>query len=226
VSPLQIVLVLVAGALVGVDLASVPQAMIARPLVAGCVGGLIMGNPLAGLTVGVLCELFALETLPVGAARYPDWGPGTVATGALAGAHDGGMMASGLLGLVLVSVLAAQAGGWLVHVMRRSNVAAAARHRADLEAGDVRAVRAMQWHGLRFDLARSAVLAALTLGVGDLLSSLFAREWGGPERIAQVALVATSSGVALLAGWRLAGHDRHGAWIAAGLAAGSLVMVL
>ena len=32
-SPLQIILVLVAGGLAGIDLASVPQAMIARPLV-------------------------------------------------------------------------------------------------------------------------------------------------------------------------------------------------
>lgn len=225
-STLQLVLVLLSGGLVGLDLASVPQAMIARPLVAGCIGGLIMGNPVAGLTVGVLCELFALETLPVGAARYPDWGPGTVAAGALAAGHPGGMLVSGVLGLVLVAVAAAQAGGSLVHLMRRSNVKAAERYRARLESGDIAAVRALQWHGLRFDALRSVVLTALTLAVGDLLSGLFGREWNGSQRIAQVALVATSTGVALLAGWRLAGHERRGVWLLIGLAGGTLVMAL
>ena len=72
-SLVEIVAVVALGTLVGLDLASVPQAMIARPLVSGFIGGLVVGNPLPGLALGALCELFALETLPVGAARYPDW---------------------------------------------------------------------------------------------------------------------------------------------------------
>ena len=42
------------------------------------------GDVEAGLRVGVLLELFALDVLPVGAVRYPDYGPATVAAVALA----------------------------------------------------------------------------------------------------------------------------------------------
>ena len=61
------------GVLVGLDLVSVPQAMTSRPLVAARWRARL-GDPAAGLRLGAVLELFALETLPVGAARYPDWG--------------------------------------------------------------------------------------------------------------------------------------------------------
>ena len=47
------------GTLVGLDLVSVPQMMIARPLVAGLLGGLVVGSPGAGLAVGAVLELLA-----------------------------------------------------------------------------------------------------------------------------------------------------------------------
>ncbi len=225
-SPVEVLAVVLLGSLVGLDLASVPQAMIARPLVAGWLGGLVVGNPLPGLAVGALCELFALETLPVGAARYPDWGPGTVAVGALAGAHQQGMLASGLLGLALVAVVAAQVGGYTIHLVRRRNVAATVRLRTRLDRGDAMAVRAIQRSGLLADALRSLALTAMTLAVGDLLSTLFARQWGGPQRVALVAMVATSIGVALSAGSRLAGLGRRALWFAGGLGAGTAVVGL
>ena len=67
------------GVLVGLDMTSVAQSMLSRPLVAGTVAGTIVGDPAGGLMMGVLLELFALEVLPVGAARYPDCGLGAVA---------------------------------------------------------------------------------------------------------------------------------------------------
>ena len=42
------------GTLVGLDLVSVPQIMIARPLVAGAGAGLILGDLPTGLRLGVL----------------------------------------------------------------------------------------------------------------------------------------------------------------------------
>ena len=67
------------GTLVGLDLISVGQFMLARPLVAGTVAGVIVGDPVAGGMVGAVLELFALDVLPVGAVRYPDYGIGAVA---------------------------------------------------------------------------------------------------------------------------------------------------
>jgi mannose/fructose/N-acetylgalactosamine-specific phosphotransferase system component IIC len=62
--PLHAVALLVLwGAVVGLDLVSVPQAMLSRPLVAGTVAGWLAGDLEAGLRVGVLLELFALDVL-------------------------------------------------------------------------------------------------------------------------------------------------------------------
>src|SRR5439155_246973 len=81
---LQFVLLLW-GTLVGLDLVSVPQMMIARPIVAGPIAGAMLGDLGAGLQLGVLFELFQYDVLPMGATRYPEYGPATVA--AVSAAH-------------------------------------------------------------------------------------------------------------------------------------------
>ena len=220
---LQTLAVVVVGTLVGLDLVSVPQAMFSRPIVAGMLGGTIAGSPVSGLAIGAILELFALDTLPVGASRNPDWGPGSVAVGALAGAHHEGILASGLLALVLVAIAAAWVGGWASVVIRRANVVAVEAHRAALDAGDYHALVTVQWSGLLRDTARSFGLTALALVLGDLLSALFARQWHGPQVSARVALAAASLGIALHAGWRLAGTGRETLWFVGGLG-GGLVM--
>src|SRR2546422_4717781 len=49
------------------------------PIVAGPVAGAILGDLGTGLALGVLFELFQYDVLPVGATRYPEYGPATVA---------------------------------------------------------------------------------------------------------------------------------------------------
>ena len=71
------------GAVLGLDVVSLPQAMISRPLVAATLAGALGGNAMAGLLVGAVLELVALETLPFGASRYPEWGSAAVVGGAL-----------------------------------------------------------------------------------------------------------------------------------------------
>jgi mannose/fructose/N-acetylgalactosamine-specific phosphotransferase system component IIC len=217
---LEALAVVTAGTFVGLDVASVPQAMFSRPLVAGLLGGAIVGAPLPGLAIGAVLELFALDLLPVGASRVPDWGPGSVAAGALAGARHDGFVAPGILGLVLVAVVSAWAGGWLSHRARRLNTDDVHAWSAAIESGDAATLRRMQWRGLVRDALRSFILSTLALGLGDLVSVLFARRWGGPAAVAQVALAATSVGVALHAGWRRAGRGPDLIWFVGGLGAG------
>jgi mannose/fructose/N-acetylgalactosamine-specific phosphotransferase system component IIC len=224
VTPVQAAGVVLAGTFVGLDLASAPQAMFSRPLVAGLVGGALAGHPLPGLAVGALLELFAMDTLPVGASRNPDWGPGSVAVGAVAAAHTDGILASSLLGLVLVAVMSAWAGGFLTHAVRRANTASVDARRAALEAGDPSAIRALQLEGFLRDAARSMALTAITLGVADLVATLLALTWRGPQQVAVVALAATSVGVALSAGLRLSGAGRQRLWFAGGVGAGALAV--
>src|SRR5690348_10088042 len=74
---------LLAGVL-GLDVVSFPQAMISRPIVAATLGGAFLGAPVAGLVCGAALECLALESLPVGASRYPEWGSASVVAGAVA----------------------------------------------------------------------------------------------------------------------------------------------
>ena len=68
--PIEVVLLLLIwGMFVGLDLVSLPQMMIARPLVAGTVAGAILGDIPTGLKLGVVFELLQFDILPVGAVR-------------------------------------------------------------------------------------------------------------------------------------------------------------
>ena len=127
-------LLLLWGTIVGLDVVTAPQSMVCRPLVAGGITGLLAGlfqpelfqvSPvMTGLTVGAVLELCALDVLPVGASRYPDYGPATVAAtyAALGWRPEVGLGASVAVGLV-IAVL----GGWAMQVVRRANAAAIQR---------------------------------------------------------------------------------------------------
>jgi mannose/fructose/N-acetylgalactosamine-specific phosphotransferase system component IIC len=112
----------IAGGLVGLDTTSCPQIMISRPVVAGTATGALLGNPIGGLTVGFVMEAFALLTLPVGAARYPEAGTATVAAVGGAAAFGPGGFAPGALAIVIAFALAWEwVGGQTVILLRRTN---------------------------------------------------------------------------------------------------------
>jgi hypothetical protein len=58
------------------------------------------------------------------------------------------------------------------------------------------------------------------------VSVLFARSWAGPQDLALIALAASSVGVALYAGARLAGPGRQRLWFAGGLTAGTAAVLV
>lgn len=217
-SGMDMALLVLLGVVAGVDTASVPQAMLSRPLVAGSLAGLVAGSPQEALIAAAVLELFALETLPVGASRYPDWGPASVAAGATAAWADAGT--PGTLTAVIVGLAFAWVGGWSMHVARRRNAASLAAHRDALEQGDRAALRAVHYAGLRHDLVRSLVVTAAALIVARVMADA-ARDWHGPGLLASVGLASTATGAALWAGWRLFAAGRSGLLFALGLAAGA-----
>jgi PTS system mannose-specific IIC component len=99
------------GALLGLDVVSFPQAMISRPIVASTAAGSFIGNPPAGLLIGVVLEMIALDTLPFGASRYPEWGSAGVVGGALFAAQPSGMPGA-LPAALLAALLTASISGW------------------------------------------------------------------------------------------------------------------
>jgi PTS system mannose-specific IIC component len=150
------------GTLVGLDLVSVPQGMLARPLVAGTMAGLLVGDLETGLRLGALIELFALDVMPVGASRYPDFGPPTVAVVAGAAGLPGSWHEMlglwGALGLALAGV-----GAWSLVWLRQLNATAIRRAGAALLAGERTAPGRLQRGGLARDAGRSLGLTAIGL---------------------------------------------------------------
>jgi len=221
IAPLVLFALVIWGTLVGLDLVSVAQSMIARPFVAGGVAGLLLGDPMAGLRAGVLLELFALDVLPVGAARYPDYGPATIAAAALlAGAPwEVSLGLAGTIGL-LVSVL----GGWSLQQLRRLNAEAVQRHAAALAAGESSAIRRLQYGGILRDAVRSALLTVI-----GLAGAWAAKRWLILDQRTAIALtlVVIGAGLAAAVGGALrsAGRSRRRSWLAAGLAVGAAVAV-
>lgn len=216
---------LVWGTLVGIDLVSVPQMMIARPLVAGAGAGLLLGDLEMGLRVGVVLELFQFDVLPVGATRYPEYGPATVAGVTLAHGIDG-VSALGIgagVGLLL-SLL----GGVSLHVVRTRNARAVRERNGELEAGDRGALLRVHAGGMLRDFVRAIVVTTIGLAVAWLAIRLGAAALPAP------LLVATSiavCGAALATGsvglLRIVGRGPNLKWLAAGMVAGlALVWVV
>jgi mannose/fructose/N-acetylgalactosamine-specific phosphotransferase system component IIC len=225
-------LLLLWGTIVGLDVVTVPQTMVSRPLVAGGITGILVGlvQPnlfpvppvMTGLMVGAVLELYALDVLPVGAARYPDYGPATVAAvyAALGWRPEIGLGASVGVGL-LIAVL----GGWAMQAVRRANAAAIQRRAAALSAGESDAIRALQWGGIRRDIVRSAGVTLTGLMVAETIGPLLPP---GAENFRWLTVVAVGGGLAAALGGaiRSAGRTRRLAWVVAGLCVGILFVGL
>jgi mannose/fructose/N-acetylgalactosamine-specific phosphotransferase system component IIC len=228
--PLLLVLLLW-GTIVGLDVVTFPQSMVSRPLVAGTVTGMLIAlvvpdsrlNPVfTGMLVGSVLELYALDVLPFGAARYPDFGPATVSA---VYAALGWKPEAGLGGATAVGLVIAVLGGWTMQMVRRANAAAIQRKAAALAAGDTRAIRSLQLGGIRRDIARSAGVTACGLLLGIIIWPLLPP---GAENFRWVSVVAVGGGVAaaLSGAIRVAGRTRRLAWVMAGLAGGILIVGL
>ncbi|HWC75155.1 MAG TPA: PTS sugar transporter subunit IIC [Gemmatimonadales bacterium] len=221
--PLEVLIaLLVWGTMVGVDLVSLPQMMIARPIVAGTVAGAILGDVHTGVMLGIVFELMQYDILPVGAVRYPEYGPATVA--AVATSHA----SAGVLGLglgALVGLVTGLVGGLTINVLRRVNSRVVHNAAAALESGNPRALVRVHVGGLLRDALRAALVTALGLVLAWLARPLL----GGALTERGALLLAVAAAAAALAAGasgtlRLVGRGPNLVWFAAGLGGGLLVV--
>jgi PTS system mannose-specific IIC component len=195
---------LLAG-VVGLDVVSFPQAMISRPIVAATIGGAFAGEPLAGLICGAVLECLALEALPVGASRYPEWGSASVVAGVVAasGAPNGIFPNAGALAVsVVVGIVAAWVGGWTM-VKHRQLIARFARPRLEqLAAGQRSTVVGLQVFGMTADLIRGTLLGALTFLIASPVAQRVSEHFTFRDDIARAAIVTGVAAVAAAAVWK------------------------
>lgn len=209
------------GTLVGLDLVSVGQTMISRPLVAGAVAGAIVGDLPTGLQLGIVFELFQFDVLPVGAARYPEYGPATVA--AVSAAHfAGGAMAVGVG--AGVGLLTGMLGGLSLHLLRRLNARAVARAAPLLDAGDTDVLIRVHLGGILRDAARAAFVTAVGLALARSARIVF-RSALTTQHVTLVAAAVAGAAVAVGAAGvlRLIGRTPTLKWFALGLVGGTVV---
>ncbi|HET7791600.1 MAG TPA: PTS sugar transporter subunit IIC [Gemmatimonadales bacterium] len=212
------------GTVVGLDLVSVPQTMIARPIVAGVVAGFIQGDVDTGLRLGVLFELMQYDILPVGAVRYPEYGPATVA--AVSAAHFAA--SAGGIGLgAVVGFLTAMLGGVSLHELRKLNARRVRLAAPRLEAGDARVLVRVHAAAIGRDAIRAALVTAIGLGLAWVARELLGIVIAG-HGVTLLALAATAVAIATgVAGTlRLAGPGAGLRWFTAGVVGGTLVAAL
>jgi PTS system mannose-specific IIC component len=215
---LPLAALLIWATVVGVDLVTAPQGLLSRPLVAATVAGWLAGDAAAGLRIGLVLELFALDVLPVGASRYPDYGAAAVGAATLAAGADRwvGLGAGTALGLALAAL-----GGWTLQWLRHANTRALQDRTAALAAGEIAAIVRLQWSALARDVGRSALLGIAALGAAvagrPLIADPSAGRWVLVAAVATGAAVAAASGGAI----RTAGRGARLAWLVAGALIGT-----
>jgi mannose/fructose/N-acetylgalactosamine-specific phosphotransferase system component IIC len=209
------------GAVCGLDVVSFPQAMISRPIVAATAAGALGGSTSLGLLTGVALELIALETLPFGASRYPEWGSASVVGGALAAAGAQTQTGGTVPIAVLAALTTAWVGGWTMIGLRRWNAARARRHVQTLDAGAASTIVGLQLWGLTADFFRAGALTLVGLVALRPLATLAARHWAVDPRTSRAIIAVVATTVALAAVWKIF-HTIAGArWLfCCGLAAG------
>lgn len=221
--PAHAFLLLLWGTVVGLDLVSVPQGLLSRPLVAASVAGwLLTGDVEVGLRVGALLELFALNVLPVGASRYPEYGPAAVGAAVAAAGMplSEGVGFGALLGLALALV-----SGWSLEWLRHANARHVHRLSSALNAGSADAIRRLQWAGVTRDVARSAGMTALALMAAYLWWGVRGIDFSRIPHLLTPVLVGVGLAAALSGALRTAGGGRRMAWLGVGLATGLVVII-
>ena len=207
------------GALLGLDVVSFPQVMISRPIVAATVAGAFIGNPPAGLLIGVVLEMIALDTLPFGASRYPEWGSAGVVGGALFASQPSGMPGA-LPASVLAALLTASISGWSMVVLRRLIASRLEHLRDQLEDGSRSALLSFHLSGMSMDLLRAALVTTLAMLIFAPLVKAIVAIWGSESAASRAVVVVVVAIVAGAALWKVFHAVRYVLWF---LLAGLLV---
>ena len=214
------------GAIVGLDMVSFPQIMLSRPLISATLAGAFVGRPAAGLLIGAVLELIALETLPFGASRYAEWGTAGVVGGVvMAGQPQGsaGALPVAMFMALATAVFSSRSMVWV----RTWNAREARRMRAEIDAGSPQAIDAVQLRGLTMDLVRGFAVTFVALLILFPLSQQIVAIWGVDAVHSLAVVTALAATVAAGAIWTLTHRAARAGWLfVLGLGAGTALLLL
>jgi len=223
---LSILPVSLLGAVVGLDMVSFPQIMLSRPLVSATLGGAFVGRAGAGLLIGAVLELIALETLPFGASRYAEWGTAGVVGGVVM-AGQPVSSAGGLPVAMFVALATAVFSSRSMVWVRNWNAHEARRLRSEIDAGSPTAIDSLQLRGLTMDLVRGFAVTFVALLVLYPLSHKIVAVWGVDAVHSRAFVTALAATVAAGAIWTLTHRAARAGWLfILGLGAGTVLLLL
>ena len=225
-SAIDIMILALLGGVLGLDTVSFPQAMLSRPIVGATIAAAFMGDATAGLLAGATLELFAVDTLPFGASRYPEWGSAGVIGGtffAKAAPFEAGRLTTS----VLAALIIAWVGGWSMVQVRKLNARwARARHEA-VASGARRTVIGLQVSGLVADLFRGIILTAVGLAALHPVQFAVLDRWGTDASLSRAMVAGAAGAVSLGAAYKLFHAVPGFRWqFLLGLAGGLVLVVL
>lgn len=217
---LDIIPLALLGAVLGLDVVSFPQAQISRPIVAATLAGAMLGNAGQGLLIGVALELIALETLPFGASRYPEWASASVVAGVLFAGQQGAQ-AGAMTAAVVAALATAWVGGGSMVVVRKLNGRWARQRLKALDRGERQTVMGLQVAGMSVDFVRGFLLTLVGIITLRPVMQASLELWTLNPTISRAVVVGVAVMVAAGATWKLF-HTTPGArWLfLGGLAAG------
>jgi len=155
----------------GLDRVAILQILVSRPIVAAPLAGLLLGEPLIGLQIGVMVELLWLARLPVGAAVPPDDTQVAVAATVLSivlGRQLEGLSIELTLLSLLIALPVGKIGQYFEHRARNYNSILPVRTDQALQEGLFGQVQLLHLRGL-LSFAISSLLTYLTIVVCGLV---------------------------------------------------------
>jgi mannose/fructose/N-acetylgalactosamine-specific phosphotransferase system component IIC len=214
------------GGVLGLDMVSFPQIMISRPIVSATIAGAFTGHPAAGMLIGAVLELVALETLPFGASRYPEWGSAGAVGGAIMGAQPTGAPGALPVGM-LIALAAAMLSSWSMVVLRKNTGRYALSMRDAINAGRPKVVGAVQLRGLVLDLVRGMLVTFVMLVLFLPLSHRLVAEWHTDAVHTRAVVTAIAATIAAGAIWNIFHTSARAGWLfLAGLIGGGAVLLV
>ena len=168
---LQVFATLLLGGVAVLDATPVAQTMLSQPLVTATLLGALWGEWRVALEVGVVLQILAASTSPIGSRTPEDYASGGVVGAgvalAIASGHHFLMLddAAALLG-VLSGLVTATLGVPLLKWQRRSNEGLSRWCEAEVRGGDAGAVGAAQRAGVVLAFAAGVGYCAVALALG------------------------------------------------------------
>ncbi len=173
-SPEVLATLLAVGTARGLDGVTLGHGKLSRPLVGAALAGRVFGALWPATVAGVFLEAIALETLPVGASRYPDWAPAGIVAGTIAATVT--PFAPAFVLALVGGLVTGWVGGQSMVVLRHANGRRIARARESLDDGVPGTAGRLLALGIATDAVRGALVVAAGLALVPL-SALVAARW-------------------------------------------------